>query len=110
MLWPKSCGADPGGQGFPGLLGDLELHRSLGLPLHHDRARGDDTRRRDVVNFQRDQIAPRSLLSIARLNSARSRARRPSCSRTWIAQISLAFRGGFWPRSLVLLHAPGLAL
>ena len=46
----------------------------------------------------------RSLLSTARLNSARSRSRPGRCSRIRIPQISLGFRGGFRPMSLPLFQ------
>jgi hypothetical protein len=46
----------------------------------------------------------RSLLSIARLNVANSRALDNICSLVRIAQISRSFNGGFWPVSLPLFH------
>ena len=47
----------------------------------------------------------RSLLSIARLNSAKSRRRPSFWSRILIAQISCGTRGDFWPMSLPLFQA-----
>lgn len=47
---------------------------------------------------------PRSLLSSARLNSARSRSMFASCKRIWIDQISLSFRGGFCPTNSPLFQ------
>jgi hypothetical protein len=44
------------------------------------------------------------LLSIARLNIAKSRVFAPSCSRIRMAQISRSFSGGFCPVSLPLFH------
>jgi len=45
----------------------------------------------------RTRSQPRSLLSIARLNIARSRTRRSCCSRVRVAQICRGFKGGFAP-------------
>lgn len=47
---------------------------------------------------------PRSLLSIARLNSAKSRACPASWSLIRIAQISFSLSGAFWPTSLPLFQ------
>lgn len=46
----------------------------------------------------------RSLLSIARLNNARSRCRLSICRRIRIVHISRSFSGGFCPTSLPLFH------
>ncbi len=46
----------------------------------------------------------RSLLSIAKLNRARSRHRLAICNRTRIAQISLSLKQVFWPTSLPLFQ------
>ena len=56
---------------------------------------------------------PRSLLSMARLNMARSRSRSWICRRMRMAQTSRSFNGGFWPISLPRFHGlkgPGLAV
>jgi len=47
---------------------------------------------------------PRSLLSIARLNSARSRRLLASSNRIRIAQIYFSLKGGFWPTSFPLFQ------
>lgn len=47
----------PFGNGNPGRLGDLELHRAVGLLLHHDGAGGDPAALDDVTNAQRHQVA-----------------------------------------------------
>src|SRR6516225_12239016 len=47
---------------------------------------------------------PRSLLSMARLNRARSRVRRSSCSLVLIDHTWLGLRGGFAPGSLPLFQ------
>jgi hypothetical protein len=47
---------------------------------------------------------PRSLLSIAKLNSARSRTWCAFCRSIRIAQMSLGFKGGFWPIRLPLFQ------
>jgi len=54
----------------------------------------------DIQNAQ----AARSLLSMARLSSAKSRAFSASWSLIRIAQISLSFSGAFWPTSLPLFQ------
>ena len=57
--------------------------------------------------FSLTRSQARSLLSIPRSNSARSRARRNSWSLTRIAQISFSLNGAFWPTSLPLFHGWG---
>src|SRR5437773_2310087 len=52
------CGGDPCGYHIPSLLGDLELHWSLGFLLHDNRAAGDMTALDYIVDAQRDQITP----------------------------------------------------
>jgi hypothetical protein len=47
--------------------------------------------------LSRTRSQPLSLLSIARLNIARSRRRPSICSRTRIVQTSFGFSGRFWP-------------
>jgi hypothetical protein len=64
----------------------------------------------DVLRLTTSQ--PRSLLSIARLNRARSRTLRCICSLVRIAQTCLGSKGGFGPTSLPLfqgLRAAGRA-
>jgi hypothetical protein len=51
--------------------------------------------RSHIIAAHRDDIAPRNLLSIARLNSARSRVRFSSCSFVRIDQTWLARSGSF---------------
>src|SRR5438552_9820254 len=50
------CGGDPCGYHIPRLLGDLELHWSLGFLLHDNRAAGDTTALDHIMDAQRDQI------------------------------------------------------
>src|ERR1022692_13486 len=52
---------DPGGDRVPRLLGDLKLHRSLGLLLHDNRAGGDATALDHIMDAKPDQIAPAQL-------------------------------------------------
>src|SRR5205823_12762829 len=52
------CGGDPCGYHIPRLLGDLELHWSLGFLLHDNRAAGDMTALDHIMDAQRDQITP----------------------------------------------------
>ncbi len=95
---------DPRGDRLAGLVGQLELYRLLGLVLEDDGAVRDgaavgDSRTRSATRSQ-----PRSLLSMARLNRARSRSRSRSCRRIRMAQISRTFSGGFGPVSLPLFQ------
>src|SRR5437660_7839196 len=53
--------------------------------------------------FSLTRSQARSLLSIPRSNSARSRALRNSWSLTRIAQISFSLNGAFWPNQLALV-------
>src|ERR1700744_6357777 len=86
---------DPGFHAIPRLLGDLELHWPLGL-FAAGPSLGGATREPRQTSRTRNLVRTqaRSLLSIARLIIARSRAFAPSCRRIRIAQISLSFRGG----------------
>src|SRR4249920_2683766 len=52
---------DPSRDRFPRLLGDLKLHRPLGLLLHDNRAGGDMTTLDHIVDTKPDQIAPAQL-------------------------------------------------
>lgn len=52
----------------------------------------------------------RSVESIARLNSARSRTFLRSCRRTRIAQMTLSLSGAFWPTSFPLFQAGRAAI
>ena len=56
-----------------------------------------------AFNFTRSQ--PRSLLSMARLKSARSRCFSASSRRTLIAQTCFGFKGRFWPTMRPLFQA-----
>ena len=47
---------DPGSDRVSCLLGDLELHRSLGLRLHDNRARRDSTALHDIMDTKPNQI------------------------------------------------------
>jgi hypothetical protein len=52
---------DPVGDRVARLLNDLELHRPLGLLLHHNRARSDSTALNDIVYLETYQVAPAQL-------------------------------------------------
>ena len=58
---PGSGPRDPVRDGIAGLLGDLELHRSLGLLLHDHGPVGDPGIVGDVPNPKSNQIAPAQL-------------------------------------------------
>jgi hypothetical protein len=76
----------------------------VGLLLHDCRSRRYTRAQTDVANRSLVRSQARSLLSIARLEIARSRVFAPSCRRIRIARITLSFRGGFCPVSLPLFH------
>jgi hypothetical protein len=52
---------DPRRDCVPGLFGDFELHRPLGLPLHDNCAGGDMTALDHIMDAKRDQITPAPL-------------------------------------------------
>jgi len=56
-----TCLLDPSGHGLPRGLGDLELHRSIGLLFHDDGPRGDAVAVADVADLQSDEIASAQL-------------------------------------------------
>ena len=64
---------DPGSHSLPGWLSNLELYRPLGFLLQHNRPGCDGASVADVSDTQLNQVAARSLLSMARLKSAKSR-------------------------------------
>jgi hypothetical protein len=95
---------NPGSNSRSGLIRDLELHRPFGLLLHHNRSRGDAVPMAGVRNTKLHQTQARSLLSMSRLNSARSLARAANCSRIRTAQTSFNLSGVFWPTILPLFQ------
>lgn len=96
--WLEALHLNPGCNGSSGLIRDLELHRSFGLLLHHNRTRGDAVSMADVpLTRSCTRSQARSLLSMPRLNSARSRTRSASCNRIRTAQTSLSLSGAFCP-------------
>jgi hypothetical protein len=73
-VWSQLRPGDPGGHGLPGPVGELELHRLLDLVLEAVTRCATappwvTSRTRRAARSQ-----PRSLLSMARLNRARSRS------------------------------------
>ena len=61
LLRLQMSGRDPRGDRIPRLLGDLKLHRSLSLPLHHNRAGCDMTTLDHVVNAKPYQVTASQL-------------------------------------------------
>ena len=57
------------------------------------------------IDLPKAASQPRSLLSIAKLNMARSRTARRFCRWIRMAQMPFGFSGGFWPMSLPLFQA-----
>ncbi len=95
-----ACGFDVIVDGLPRLLCQFKPDRPTRLLLPHGGAidripLGATSSTRSATISQ-----PRSLLSIARLNIARSRARPAICNRVRIDKTCFGRNGGFWPISL----------
>jgi hypothetical protein len=60
-LGAKLRAGDPGGDRLAGLVGQLELHRLLGLVLEDDGAVRDGAAVGDIADTQRDQVAAAQL-------------------------------------------------
>jgi hypothetical protein len=86
-------------------LRQLEPGGAARLSLAHGGAINRVTIRRHIIRAEGDEIAARSLLSIARLNSTRSRVRLSSCSLARISHTWPGRSGGFGPVSLPLFRA-----
>jgi hypothetical protein len=95
--------------GLPRLLGQLEANRATGLLLADRCSIERVTVGSHVIDAHRDDIAAAQLLSMARLNSARSRVRSSSCSFVRIDQTWLARSGGFAPITCLYSTADGPA-
>jgi hypothetical protein len=85
------------------LFSDLELHGSARLLLCHRRSIPNSPGSEYVIDPQPHQVAL-SLLSIAKLNMARSRRRLSIWRRTRMGQTSFGFSGRFWPIRRPLFH------
>ena len=97
-------GSDVDVDGLSGLLGHLEPDRLAGLLLAHRGAIDSMSVRRHFFHLETATSQPLSLLSMARLNIARSRVRPSICSLLRIDQTFLGRSGGFAPVSLPLFH------
>ncbi len=90
--------------GLPGWLDQLKPNRSSPLLLASGGPIDGVAVRRNIIDLQATTSQPRSLLSIARLNNARSR----TCWSIWsfvrIAQTCFGLSGGFAPVSLPLFQ------
>ena len=86
------------------LLRQLKPDGPTGLLLPHCGAIDRISARCYVLDPQCDDIAARNLLSIARLNIAKSRVRPSICNRVRIDQTCFARNCGFWPMSLPLFQ------
>ena len=90
--------------GLPRLLRQLKPDGPTGLLLPHCSAIDRIPAGRNASTRSATTSQPRSLLSIARLNIARSRVRPSICNRVRIAQTCFGRNGGFWPMSLPLFQ------
>lgn len=75
-----------------------------GLALTDASSIGRQAARGNVLDFDVDDVTPRSLLSIARLNIAKSRILPSNCSLVRIDHTCLVCSGGLAPISLTLFH------
>src|SRR6516162_9666963 len=87
-----------------GLLRHLEPDWLAGLLLAHRRAIDGMSVRCYIFHLQADDVAALSLLSMARLNIARSRVRPSICSLLRIDRTCLGRSGGLAPVSLPLFQ------
>jgi len=87
-----------------GLVGQLELHRLLGLVLEDDGAVRDGAAVRDIADAQRDQVAAAQLAVDGEVEECEVTEPLASCKRIRIAQISRTFSGGLGPVSLPLFQ------
>jgi hypothetical protein len=85
-------------------LRQLKLDGPAGLLLSDSRSIGGIATRRHIVDFEGYKIAASQLLSIARLNSARSLTQPSTWSLVRIDQRCLGRRGGFAPITVPLFH------
>ncbi len=83
----------PGTDGSSGLLRDLKLHRPPGLVITARSRTMPDSATSPTLMVTKSQ--PLSLLSMARLKSAKSRSVPDTCSRVRMLQTSRRLRGGF---------------
>jgi hypothetical protein len=98
-----------------GLFAQFKSDRSSGLLLSDCGAVSRIPARSDILDLDRTTSQPRSLLSIAKLNMARSRARPSIWSFVRIDQTCLGRNGGFAPVTLPLFqgtenHVPRVGL
>ena len=89
---------------LPRLLRQLKPDGPPGLLLPHCSAIDRIPAGRNVSTRSATTSQPRSLLSIARLNIAKSRTRPSICNRVRIDQTCFGRNGGFWPMSLPLFQ------
>jgi len=103
LAWLLPAGSQALIDRFTGLFRQLEPDLPARLPLTH-RAVDGNALRSDVIYRQLTTSHARRLLSIARLNIARSRVRPVTCSLVRTDQTCFGRSGGFAPVSLPLLH------
>jgi hypothetical protein len=92
-----------------GMLRHLKPDGLAGLLLAHGRSINSMPVRSNVLPLKLTTSHPRSLLSMARLNMARSRVRSAICSLVRIGQTCFGRRGGFTPINLPLFQGSRLA-
>src|SRR5947207_11811249 len=104
LLRLQMGGRNPGTDRVPCLLGDLKLHRPLGLPLHNNRASGDMTALYYIVHAKPDQIAPAQLAVDGGVEQRELPGPDDPVAIESGWPRSLLALAGFWPSSLPLFH------
>jgi len=102
--WLLACGFQVFIDGLTRLIRQLELDWLTGLLLPDRRTVDGVAIRGNVLYFRVTRSQPRSLLSTAKLNMAKSRVRPPISNRVLIDQTCFGRRGGFAPISFPLFQ------
>jgi hypothetical protein len=100
----SACHAEVFVDRLAGLFGNFEPHRPAGLLLSDRRSLDGVSVRGDVLDFETTTSQPRSLLSMARLNSARSRLRSAIWRLVRIDHTCFGRSGGLAPVTLPLFQ------
>jgi hypothetical protein len=104
FAWVLASGFDVAVDGLPRLLRQFKPDGPPSLLLPHCGTINRVPAWCDILDPKCDDIAPRSLLSIARLNIAKSRVLPSICNRVRIDQTCFGLNGGFWPMNLPLFQ------
>ncbi|MDN4592037.1 hypothetical protein DBA29_26500 [Xenophilus aerolatus] len=116
VLRPQTCCLDPLLDGITCGAGDLELHRTLGLLLHDDSARGDLLAVADVMDLERNEVTSTQLIAHGVIGAAMEflKPLAGSSAATLVIFVPLAFLSGvtgefFKALSLTMAAALGIS-